>query len=89
MPTKEEEVQENMNNDINLTGQMEVDKSCTEVDKWRRDMIIRITKADTNDDTNVFDKNPKISKPPKALVNVKRESYRPHILTIGPLYEIA
>ena len=48
-------------------------------------MIIRINETDTNADTHVYTE---ILKPPKALVNVKPESYRPQILTIGPLHEM-
>ena len=50
-------------------------------------MIIRINKATdaTDDGIRMF---PEISKPPKALVDVKPESYCPQILTIGPLYEM-
>mgnify|MGYP000223366111 CR=1 FL=1 len=50
-------------------------------------MIIRINKATdaTDEGIRLFTE---ISKPPKALVDVKPESYRPQILTIGPLHEM-
>ena len=64
---------------------MDQSKSCTKEDKWRADMIIRINETNTNVDTHVYTE---ISKPPKALVDVKPESYCPQILTIGPLYEM-
>ena len=74
-----------MNKEIVLTHQMDQSKSCTKEDKWRADMIIRINETDTTSDTHVYTE---ILKPPKALVNVKPESYRPQILTIGPLHEM-
>ena len=46
-------------------------------------MRIRINEG-TDDDIPLFTE---ILKPPKALVDVKPESYRPQILTIGPLHE--
>ena len=66
---------------------MDQSESISEEDKWRKDMIIRINKATdaTDDDTRLFRE---ISKPPKALVDVKPQSYRPQILTIGPLHEM-
>ena len=59
-------------------------QSSSEEDKWREDMRIRINEA-TDLDAALFTE---ISKPPKALVDVKPQSYRPQILTIGPLHEI-
>ena len=56
--------------------------------KWREDTIIRINEADTNANRHGSNESWKISKPPKALVDVKPQSYCPQILTIGPLYEM-
>ena len=60
-------------------------ESSPEEENWREYMKIRINEIDTNADTPVY---AEISKPPKALVDVKPESYRPRILTIGPLHEM-
>ena len=51
-------------------------------------MISKINDANTNAETNGFNESRIISKPPKALVDVKKESYCTQILTIGPLYQI-
>ena len=59
-------------------------ESRPEEEKWREDMRIRINEG-TDDDIPLFTE---ILKPPKALVDVKPESYRPQILTIGPLHEM-
>ena len=48
-------------------------------------MIISINETDCKADTLVY---MKISKPTKALVDVKPESYQFQILIIGPLHEM-
>ena len=55
---------------------MDQSESIFEEEKWRKDMIIRINKATDamDDDTRLF---MDISKPSKALVDVKPQSYSP------------
>ena len=56
-------------------------------DDWIENTIRRIN-APTDADTNGSNESLKISKPPQALLDVRPESYRPQLLTIGPLHGI-
>ena len=67
---------------------MEQSKSSTKKDEWRADMISKIKNANTNAETNGFNESRIISKPPKALLDVRKQSYCPQIMTIGPLHEM-
>ena len=61
---------------------------CSVGNDWMENKIGRIN-APTDAHTNGSNESLKISKPPKALLDVRPESYRPQLLTIGPLHDTA
>ena len=77
--------------EINIEAPPPTDKRqsvCSVGDDWIENKIGRIN-APTDADTNAPNESLKISKPPKALLDVRPESYRPQLLTIGPLHDTA
>ena len=76
--------------EMNLIPQMDGDEYEDEYedDCQIENTIRRINEAYTDADTHGSNESLKISKPPKALLDVRPLSYRPQLMTIGPLHDM-